>query len=116
MSSARDLYEQARRRALARTGDPQHTTSTADPRLLVAELNRLCVCGHVNCLHTVGTRKGVPTVTACTVMSGTDGRCGCRLYTPSLGTSQGPSEGRTGAHEMDGPPRGKAGRANEPAI
>ena len=82
MADSREVYVRARRRALTRT-DPQHTSSNpVDPRAAAATLNSPCACGHANCLHTLGTRKGQPIPTWCTVMTG-DGPCSCRLFTPA---------------------------------
>lgn len=82
MVTGRERYEQARRRAQARTpADPQRTTGgPAFP-----ELGQPCgACGHANCLHQLGTRDGQPTVTSCTIMTGEvpgGRRCPCRLFT-----------------------------------
>lgn len=79
----REVYAEERRRALARTGDPQGIV-TGGPACLaaLAALAARCRCGDPCMVHEIaesGPRKGGRTW--CTMMTAA-GSCGCRKYTP----------------------------------
>jgi hypothetical protein len=93
VTSPRDQYDTARRKAQARTpADPQSNV-TGGPAALAAvtAMKRPCVtavtagtCGHAGYEHATGTRGGRETRTACSIATAA-GRCGCRVYTAGPG-------------------------------
>jgi hypothetical protein len=83
MTGARDLYDQARARALARAGDPQGTVGGGQAALdAAAALAARCVCGDPCIVHEIaesGRARG--TRTWCTMMTAA-GPCGCPKFQP----------------------------------